>query len=70
MLGKLKTTITIKLPKSFLSWQRSELIEARRLRNKKKIKSLKKLFTAHIETKLYLKRPFGSFLRGGKTLRL
>tara|TARA_Y100001954_G_scaffold49688_1_gene52470 strand:+ start:7101 stop:8756 length:1656 start_codon:yes stop_codon:yes gene_type:complete len=56
MLGKLKTTITIKLPKSFLSWQRSELIEARRLGNKKKIKSLKKLFTAHIRDQVISKK--------------
>ncbi|MBG07227.1 MAG: hypothetical protein CME68_00575 [Halobacteriovoraceae bacterium] len=56
MLGKLKTTITIKVSKSFLSWVRKELLEAQRFGNKKKIKSLKKLFTVQIKDQIISKR--------------
>ena len=56
MLGKLKTKVSIKVSKSFLSWVRGELLEALRVGDKKKIKSLKKLFIVHIRDQIISKK--------------
>ena len=58
ILGKLKTTVKIFLPKSFLSWLRDSWKKAVSENKRKKMKSLKKLLITHIKDQVKNKRKF------------
>tara|TARA_B100000029_G_scaffold149595_1_gene144856 strand:- start:971 stop:1519 length:549 start_codon:yes stop_codon:yes gene_type:complete len=70
ILGKLKTTVKIYLPKSFLSWLRDSWKKAVSENQRKKMKSLKKLFITHIKEQVKNKRKFWSMAPWKKNLEV
>ena len=70
ILGKLKTTVKIYLPKSFLSWLRDSWKKAVSENQRKKMKSLKKLFITHIKDQVKNKRKFWSMAPWKKNLEV